>query len=180
LVTLINEAGQSFKPLAEKATARGYQEETRPKKFLYGVQACVYYLLFIAYRAYRGFFVLLPAVFQQVYQRMEAAMNSDNLSLQQVAGSEEGSVGTSDRADATWRTKLTVSVLATVITASYVLGGTLKMAGRFLRTITKTSSVPKSFEAAADEMVDYEGRISLIGKINGDDNKMLDSGGLSP
>jgi hypothetical protein len=174
LIALINEIGQNFKPKAEKATANGYQADTQAKKIMYAIQASIYYSLFIVYRAYRGLFVLMPAVFRQVYQKMEAAMNSDNLSL--VDPTVDSSAATPEKA--TWRTKITVSVLATVVTISYVLGGTIKMATRFVKSLTKSKSVPKSFEAAADEMVEYEGRISRIGKINGDDD--LEPSGFAP
>ena len=58
------------------------------------------------------------------------------------------------------------------------------MATSFVKTITKTSSVPKSLEAAAEEMTNQEGRLSqgIIlppskkKKPNDDDNNQ----GLSP
>jgi hypothetical protein len=179
LIALLNDVGQSFKPMAEKATAKGYQADKQVKKILYAVQACVCYSLFIIYRAYRGLFVLLPAVFRQVYQKMEAAMNSDDLSLDDPNNAMSSVTTTAaPETKVTWRTKITVSVLATVVTVSYVLGGTLQMATKFFRTITKTSSVPKSFEAAADEMVDYEDRIRRIGKINGDED--IEPSGFAP
>lgn len=112
--------------------------------------------------------------------KMEAAMNSSDLALEeteeelmmspQADGSSSSSAVASTPANQTsWRTKITVSVLAGVVTVSYILGGTLQMATRFVKTLTKSSSVPKSFEAAADGMVDYEFKIGRIGnQINGE------------
>jgi hypothetical protein len=176
LITLLNEVGQNFKPLAQKATAKGYQAESQGKKILYAMQACIYYSLFILYRAYRGLFVLMPAVFRQVYQKMEAAMNSGNLSLETTGATNNNSSSNTEKA--TWRTKLTVSVLASVVTMSYVLGGTIQMLSKFVRTITKTSSVSKSFQAAAEGMEEYEEKISRVGKINGEND--IKPGGLAP
>jgi hypothetical protein len=63
---------------------------------------------------------------------------------------------------ARWRTTLTVSILAGIVTISYVLGGALRVATKFLRNLTKTSSVSGSFEAAVDEFENRMGRISKI------------------
>jgi len=177
LSTMLNELGNNFKAMAQKSTAKGYQCEDRYKKILYAVKSCVYYTLFILYRSYRGFFVLLPATFRQVYQKMEAAMNTGNLSLEEISFPENGNDSVSS-SSTTWKTKLTVSLLASVVTISYVFGGILKMASKFIRTIAKTSNVSKSFEAAADEVVNFEGRISRVGKINGEED--IEPSGLAP
>ena len=163
--------------MAQKSTAKGYQCEDRYKKILYAVKSCVYYTLFILYRAYRGFFVLLPATFRQVYRKMEAAMNTGNLSLEEIGFTENGNDSVSS-SSTNWKTKLTVSVLTSVVTISYVFGGILKMASKFIRTIAKTSNVSKSFEAAADEVVNFEDRISRVGKINGEED--IEPSGLGP
>jgi hypothetical protein len=179
ILDLINDVGQNFKPLAEKATAKGYQAETQTKKILYAVKACVYYMLFILYRAYRGLFVLVPAVFRQVYRKMELAMNSD-LALEddKEDGNAVADASSTTPEKVSWRTRVTVSILASVVTASYVLGATFKMVTKFGRTVFKSRSIPKSFEAAADELVSYEDRVSRIGKINGDTK--MEPGGFAP
>ena len=166
LLTSLSEIGDNFQALAQKATAKGYQCEDKVKKILYAAKACLYYTFFIIYRAYRGFFVLLPATFRQVYVKMEAAMNTGNLSLEEIGFSESGEDSIRSKSTTKWRTKFTVSLLASVVTISYVFGGILKMASKFIRTIVTTSNVPKSFEAAADEVVDFEGRIGRVGKVN--------------
>mmetsp|Transcript_15409 Transcript_15409/g.31601 ORF Transcript_15409/g.31601 Transcript_15409/m.31601 type:complete len:318 (+) Transcript_15409:113-1066(+) len=177
LLVLLNEIGNNFQGMAQKSTAKGYQCENQYAKILHASKACVYYSLFIIYRAYRGFFVLLPATFRQVYQQMEAAMNTGNLSMEEAGFTEDGEEYVSNSSKV--RTKATVAVLTSVVTVSYVIGGFLKMASKFVRTIAKTSDVPKSFGAAADEMSNFEGRISRVGKINGDDGT-IESSGLAP
>eukprot|EP00529_Nitzschia_sp_RCC80_P029102 CAMPEP_0113456610 /NCGR_PEP_ID=MMETSP0014_2-20120614/8976_1 /TAXON_ID=2857 /ORGANISM="Nitzschia sp." /LENGTH=325 /DNA_ID=CAMNT_0000348069 /DNA_START=54 /DNA_END=1031 /DNA_ORIENTATION=- /assembly_acc=CAM_ASM_000159 len=171
LLVKLNDLGASFKPKAQRASLNGSQAATKSAKFGYGAMSCLYYSLFILYRAYRGFFVLLPAVFKQVYVQMEDAMKSSNMALIEAEENELKAEGGSEGDGEsevyiprkTWRTRLTVSVLATVVTASYMIGGTVQMATNFFKTLTTSSSVPKSFEAAADGMVDYE---SKIGKIS--------------
>lgn len=179
LLDLVNEIGNNFQGLAKRATTAGYESQGQSKKILYAAKACVYYTLFITYRAYRGFFVLLPLTFRQVYGKMEAAMNTGNLSLEEVGFNESGGDdSTVTNSSSKFRTKVTVSVLTTVVTISYVIGGILKMGTKFLRTIAKTSDVPKSFGAAADEVMNYEGRISRVGKVNGEEG--AEKGGLAP
>jgi hypothetical protein len=174
LVVVLNEFGQSLKPRAEKASENSSQAETRSKKLRYALQSSCYYMLFILYRGYRGFFVLLPAVFRTVYAKLQAAMD-DDLALD-----------TSVDAPSTtpWRTRITVTVLATIVTFSYVLGGVLRVATKFFRTIVKTTSVPGSFEAAVEEIIQQEDKLRRI--ANGDGNtteskeKPSTSSGLSP
>lgn len=174
LWVLINEIGNSFKDMGQRATTKGSESDAQSKKILYAVKACVCYTLFILYRAYRGVFVLLPATFLTVYRKMEAVYNSGNLSLDEIGYAESGEDAVVKTTK--WRTRFTVSILTTVITLSYIVSGILKMGSKFLRTIAKTSDVPKSFEAAADEAMDFEGRISRVGKINGEEDDIKTSG----
>ena len=133
------------------------------RRLWFTIQSSFFYLLFILYRGYRGFFVLLPAVFQRVYAKLEIAMMDSELSLlSEDEEKDETALSTTTTTTSTtkWRTKATVSLMATIVTVSYVLGGILRMATSFVKTITKTSSVPKSLEAAAEEMSNQEGRLS--------------------
>jgi len=173
---LVNEIGNNFKVMAQKSTANGYQSEDQKKKIILAAKACIYYTLFIIYRSYRGFFVLLPATFRQVYQNMEAAMKTRNLSMEEIGLTKSGEDMT--QSSPKWGTKITVSILTTVITISYVLGGILKMVSKFIRTIAKTSDVPKSFGAAADEVMNFEDRISRVGKV--DEEEGFENSGLAP
>jgi len=175
LWVLLNEIGNNFQAMAQKSTTLGYQSEDQYKKILFAAKACVYYTLFIIYRTYRGFFVLLPATFREVYKKMEMTMNTGNLSMEEIDFTESGNDTTSN---VKWGTKITVSILTSVITTSYVVGGMLKMASKFFRTIVRTSDVPKSFGAAADEVLNFEGRINRVGKVNGDES--VGSSGLAP
>ena len=178
LVTLLNDIGNNFKSMAVTATTKGTASSEQSMKILCAIKACLYYTLFILYRSYRGFFVLLPATIRRVYQQMNTVMtnNSDTSNLSMVAEdeNEKGEDGTTKMTPAaatppTWKTKVTVSLLTVVVTSSYLVGGVLQMATQFIRTIAHTSNVSKSFEAAADEMVDYEARISRVAGSSGDE-----------
>lgn len=104
------------------------------------------------YRAYRGFFVLLPAIFRRVYAKLETTVGAD-LAL------ESEDVNENSARLSSWKTKGTVSVLATVVTFSYFVGGFVRILTKFFGTIGKTSSLPESFGAAAREAIDHENRI---------------------
>eukprot|EP00538_Stauroneis_constricta_P006574 CAMPEP_0119570608 /NCGR_PEP_ID=MMETSP1352-20130426/43699_1 /TAXON_ID=265584 /ORGANISM="Stauroneis constricta, Strain CCMP1120" /LENGTH=427 /DNA_ID=CAMNT_0007620277 /DNA_START=164 /DNA_END=1448 /DNA_ORIENTATION=- len=286
----IDKFGASFKGRAEKAAATAYQQTKTIRTFKYNLISSFYYFVFIIYRAYRGFFVLLPEVFRQVYDRLEAAMDEYNSSLDDDSGgngssnsSNEGALdmivvngeavvvqrtgrkggsnsvpanqddqdvqvqldfqllllrvhhlqsvprilrptaevfrqvydkletamdeynssldgdddgngsssssndgaldmivvngeavvatdnqdGGATQQKARWRTRITVSILATVVTASYVLGGATRVAGKFFKTITRSeASLQGSFEAAVDEVEKNEDRIKRLSKKN--------------
>jgi hypothetical protein len=174
LLTVLTDYGQSFRPKAQKASANAYQTDSKGRKVLYTLQTCVYYLAFIIFRGYRGFFVLLPAVFRQVYARLENAIDYEL--------DEDDRIVATSSSPAKWRTKITVSLLAGIVTASYVVGGMLRVFGKFLRTMTQTSSVKGSFEAAADQVEQNETRIRRrIVNVNGEDEEASsNSKGLRP
>jgi hypothetical protein len=71
LLQNLDDVGQSFKPRAIKASAMAMEsannQTTTKLKFL--AKSYLYYTLFMIYRAYRGFFVILPAVYREVYRK---------------------------------------------------------------------------------------------------------------
>jgi len=158
--------GLALKPLAVAARDNALEcEENRVKRFLYSSKACALISLFIVYRAYRGVFVILPAVFREVYSKMEGSVEDpfDDNELDVDINPETGKVRT--------RTRITTSFLSGIITFSYVLTGALSVISRFVRTTLSTSSVEKSFEAAADEVMMNEGKILRLTKkpnVNGE------------
>jgi hypothetical protein len=171
ILQILDEAGQSLKPKAAKANEKANVAGKKGKKLLYILQTCFLYTLFIFYRAYRGVFVIVPAVFREVYRKMQNTV--DNPFDPTPTGSES-----SDRDPQTgkvrWRTRITVSLLASVVTVSYVLSGALRVLAKLLRTMTTTSDVSGSFAAAADEQEKNEFQIARLGKdkarkaVNGD------------
>jgi len=177
LLTLLNEVGEKFKTMAQKSTANGIKSKNQSTKILYAAKACLYYTLFIIYRTYRGFFVLLPATVRQVYHQMEVVMNTGNLDM---IDENDDDTTTDTVKKNSWRTKITVSLLTSVVTVSYICGGVLKLVSKFVRTMFQTSNVTKSFEAAADEMGNFEGRISRVGKGKSNDNDNEDENNIEP
>lgn len=163
--------GQSLKPRAVEKKRELASAKTRKEKFWLGFQSCAYFFGFMLYRAYRGFFVLLPAVFREVYAKMELLDSPfvDEPGTQDV-NPETGKVR--------WRTRITVSVLTAVVTLTYVVGGLANVLAKFVKSLTQTSSPTSSFEAAADETAKYEEKIAKMTKkdVNG---TLPSSGGSS-
>jgi len=168
--------GQSLKPKAQKASVKLalVPEGERAAKFKYLLQVCGLYTLFITYRAYRGFFVILPAVFKEVYRKLETAVDAPFVEDDSTEAGPNGS--TMSVADTTgeskpttgrirWRTRITVSVLACIVTCSYVLSGALRVIMKFIKSLTQNpTDVSGSFEAAAQQQERNEQKILGITK----------------
>jgi len=71
----------------------------------------------------------------------------------------EGDVDFTSKEHMRLRTRITISVLSSVLTLSYVISGGLRVLGKFIRTFTSTTSVESSLEAAADEVVKNEDKL---------------------
>lgn len=150
---LISELGKSFKDRAEMNKRESRNVPSRLKAIQFSALSSFYYVLFIISRAYRGFFILVPAIFGRVYSKLETAVDND-LKLEDDNGIDSVTGTTT-----TWRTQITVSILACIVTFSYFLGGALRVLGKFFRTVTRTHSVTDSFAAAASEVMEQEGRM---------------------
>lgn len=162
----IDDYGVALKPKAIEAKDK-ISTMTKPvKKFRYRLQACILLSLFIIYRAYRGFFVILPAIFREVYKKMEKTVESpfsDNYILNDQGEKQDVNPKTGKLR---LRTTITVSILAGIVTLSYTVTGALRVLNRFFRTATKTSSASTSFLAAADEMETNENKIMQLTNKN--------------
>ena len=172
LLKRIENAGLRLKPMALEAKKKSViasENDDTSKSVLYTLQSCALFSLFILYRGYRGFFVIIPEVFRLTYAKMKATVEDpfeDNVEFLSSDG-----LDTSSKRESL-RTRITVSILSVIITASYVISGLFKVLLMFARTIWGTSSVKTSFEAAADEMMETENQVSKITKkkreINGE------------
>ena len=180
LVEKMNDFGQSLKPKALEKMRQGSGENDKWKRLGLSAQSCILWALFLVYRAYRGFFVLLPAVFRETYRKLQYSLDSpftDEPGTQDV-NPETGKLRL--------RTRLTISVLSFMVTMTYVVGGTVNVLMKFFKMAFSSTSGPKSFEAAADEAELYENKIlKMTAKesINGtslSDKSNGTTSGLSP
>lgn len=146
----IDQAGNSLKPKARKASEKIKLAESKLQKLKYVLISSLLYSLLIIYRAYRGCFVLLPAVFQQVYKKLEQAVDSPFEAGTKVNGEREASPVADPKASRLG-TRVTVSLLATLLTLSFLASGATRVFLRFVRTVVSTSSLTSSFAAAAEE-----------------------------
>mmetsp|Transcript_6927 Transcript_6927/g.11463 ORF Transcript_6927/g.11463 Transcript_6927/m.11463 type:complete len:256 (+) Transcript_6927:179-946(+) len=163
----IDDYGVALKPKAMEAKEK-ISTMTKPaKKFRYRLQSYALFSLFILYRSYRGFFVILPAIFREVYKKMEKTVESpfkdDDYILNDLGEKKDVNPKTGKLR---LRTTLTVSVLTGIVTLSYIVSGALRVLGRFVRTATRTSSASTSFLAAADEMESNEDKMMQLTNKN--------------
>jgi len=141
---ILHELGTTLKSKAKETGDRANMASTNKGRITNAFVSSLYYLLFFVYRAYRGFFVLLPAVFKRVYSKLETAMEDYE--------SEESQANTDSKQAVTWKTRCTVGLCAVVVTVSYALGGSFHIVKTFVRAVVNTKSLPESFGAAAEAM----------------------------
>ena len=148
----------SISSAPESSVVNGDQVTSRVESLLYRAKANMMWMLYIGYRGYRGFFVILPAVFKEVYRQLE---ESDLvLDAYEDEGAQNGADDPSEvDQPMRLRTRLTISVLSMILTASYVVSGLMRVFGMFVKTFTRTTSVESSLEAAADEVVSNEDKL---------------------
>ena len=138
------------------------------KSITYSLKSSLLWMTYIVYRGYRGFFVILPAVFKEVYRQLDESSlvidvygdDNDNDEVQEKSAQQE-------QEPIRWRTRITISVLSAMLTLSYVVSGALRVLGSFIKSFTNTLSVESSLEAAADEVAINEDK--LRNKLGDDD-----------
>ena len=160
LLQRVDAVGQNLKPLAltAKDQSTAAAAEDKSKQIFYTLKSCVPFALFIAYRAYRGLFVLLPAVFRETYRKLEASAilapfvsEADLDADRRDVNPETGRVR--------FRTRATVSVLSMMVTLTYVVSGAWRVLVKMMSTLADKGSLKNSFEAAADELLENEDMI---------------------
>ncbi|GMI19927.1 hypothetical protein TrCOL_g10324 [Triparma columacea] len=177
----IDNFGLSLKGLAMDAKVKAKEAEERWQKILLSTKFCGILALFIIYRAYRGFFVILPSVFREVERKLSKTMDFAPYEDDSIAEAttktirifkgEGGAGGVEDKViedinpetgKVRPRTTITVSVLAGLITLSYIIRGMAGVVFKFVQTAFGKRSIVNSFEAAADEVVKNEGRVMRV------------------
>jgi hypothetical protein len=112
----------------------------RVKSVLCKLQANLLWVLYILYRGYRGFFVILPAVFREAYRKLEESdlvvdVYGDEEMEEREYAVNENSGGDSQlqqlRQPMRLRTRITISILSMMLTLSYVVSGGLRVLGEF-------------------------------------------------
>lgn len=167
----------SLKPEALKANEKSQAfTDDKTKKILYAAKSCGLFTLFIIYRAYRGCFCILPAVFREVYRKMEVTVRDPFNEVDYTAATTPDDISPTT-GKVRLRTRVVISILTSIVTLSYVITGAFKVFQMFVGTATRTSSVEPAFEAAADEILSNEGRVM---KLAGKDKALLNGEDLAP
>ena len=140
--TTTNNATATATAIAGSNSQNRNRAKSVTKSILYRIQGYSLWMLYIFYRGYRGFFVILPAVFREVYRQldesdlvMDAYGDDDEKeedekehALTADAG-QQVSPQQQQQPPARWRTRITISVLSMVLTSSYVFSGAFRVIG---------------------------------------------------
>lgn len=136
------------------------------KSITYSLKSSLLWMTYIVYRGYRGFFVILPAVFKEVYRQLDESSlvidvygDDDNDNEEKEYAVNSNAEKQQQEQPIRWRTRLTISVLSAMLTLSYVVSGALRVLGSFIKSFTNTLSVESSLEAAADEVAINEDKL---------------------
>ena len=166
---IMDDAGQGLKPAAVQANSKAALAETKGQRYLYLAKSCLLYAMFILYRGYRGFFVILPAVFRETFRKLQTVVDEapfdDNTDVVEQQQQQQ---------PMKLRTRVTVSFLAAIVTASYVVGGAIRVATTLIRS-WKGSGLAQSFAAAAIEQERNED--TMLQKVNSKKNTQKDVNG---
>jgi len=173
LAQVLNEFGQEQKPKAKEYREKAQDPDLKAlKQYKFVVLSWLCYSAFIGYRAFRGFFVILPAVFQETFHKMEEAIDYAplaDLPNASVVGVDDA-VSIEDVDPKTGkvrlRTKATVFVLTAIVMCTYVVGGLMRVVGKFLKRMANKPSAYSAFEAAAEEMLSNEEKMMKLSSKN--------------
>jgi hypothetical protein len=138
----LDEAAQQLKPAAAAASAQATAYASRRqvgRQYRSLFQSCLYYSLFLCYRAYRGFFVILPAVFTETFRKLRTAVDD------RPFDPDEAVVPS---APMKLRTRITISILASVVILAYVVGGAIRVVTTLARSVMGGTSLSQSLQNA--------------------------------
>jgi hypothetical protein len=168
----LDQAGLALKPAAhtahEKAvavlsTTTTTTVQQRLLRYSYLAYSTFLYSVFILYRAYRGFFIILPAVFASTFVKLRAAVDEAPFDTSSTSSSstdnDDDSKLTMTKKKPSWRTRLTIGVLASIVTMAYVVGGGLRVLQTLVTTALESHTVMDSLDAAARQQEDNEAAI---------------------
>lgn len=136
LLQSIDKLGMQLKPLALEAHNKSADiralnvngaspsQGGMLRSILYSMKSNVLWMLYIVYRGYRGFFVILPAVFREVFRQLEES----NVAVDAFSDDNQGP---KEPQPMRLRTRMTVSILSGILTLSYVVSGAFRVLGKF-------------------------------------------------
>lgn len=174
LLRAIDDAGLGLKPRAARASAKASLAETKSERILYVAKSCALYALFILYRAYRGLFIIAPAVFRATCEKLESVVDEAPFDDDDYYPTSDDTIAGKNKKYPS-RTRITVSILAAIVTASYMVGGALRVALKLVKLCASSRDVPKSLEAAAAEQERNEAKILRLADKNATKDKSASS-----
>ena len=115
-------------------------QKSKLKAILYKLQSNILWMAYILYRGYRGFFVILPAVFKEVYRQLEESdlvvdvYGDEDEEEREYAVNANAGQG-KQQPPMKLRTRITISVLSMMLTLSYVVSGAFRVLGEIIQAL---------------------------------------------
>ena len=162
LLRTVDEMGLGLKSRAVLANAKASLAESKSARFFYTVKSCACFALFILYRAYRGFFIIAPAVFRAARDKLETVVDEAPFEDRLYYSSSS----TESLQNKNWKTRITVSVLAVIVTTSYLLGGAVRVVGKLIQSGLASRDGPRSWHDAAAEQERNEAKLLRLAAAN--------------
>ena len=161
----IDEWAQQLKVAALQSNAKAAIVTTasgtrRWSKYRYYIQACLYYTLFLTYRAYRGLFIISPAVFRETFRKLQNAIEetpfedttTGSTSTSSTENNDTTTTITTGTADTPppmpIRTRMTISIIAAFVLGTYVVGGAIRVVTAMVQSMGNGSGIVPSLQQA--------------------------------
>ena len=160
----IDEWAQQLKVAALQSNAKAAIVTTasgtrRWSKYRYYIQACLYYTLFLTYRAYRGLFIISPAVFRETFRKLQNAIEETPFEDTTTGSTSTSSTENNDTTTTTTgtadtpppmpiRTRMTISIMAAFVLGTYVVGGAIRVVTAMVQSMGNGSGIVPSLQQA--------------------------------
>jgi hypothetical protein len=140
-------------------------------KYRYYAQACLYYTLFLIYRAYRGFFIILPAVFRETFRKLQNTIDDTPFEASETttATANADNDTLSSEKPMSIRTRITISIISAFVLGTYVIGGAIRVTTSMVRSIMNGSNLIQSLQNAIQ--IQERNELSLLQKSNANQSK---------
>ena len=173
LFSQIDRVGLDLKPNALLAREKSESLDPGLKNLTQRLKSVILMTLYITYRGYRGFFVILPKVFVSVQGKLMRGLEDDL----RVFEDDELGVTIVKRGEESWvvsklrsfRNNLVVTSLASIVVGMYVIRGLAGLLFKSVRRGVRDKNIDMALDAASEEIQLNEERILRV-TMGGQDN----------
>lgn len=155
----LDKIGSSLKPKARQASVMYTASTAKGQRIKYFLKTWAFYSLYLLYQALRGVVAVMPAVYLQLYAKfanvVEYPFAEDNSVIMRDVDPETGNLR--------WRTRVTVGLLAAVLSASYIVMGAMRVLWAMGQSLRQTRSLIDAMTVAVDKQEENEIKMQRLG-----------------